>query len=452
MNLKSVNKDNLFYSEPQIKTDLNKTVNIVFADWAASGRQSPLIDHIISTRVLPYYSNTHSNASCGIMMKDKIDKTKKYIRKVYNLQNRHKIIFTGCGATGAINHLARSINTTLFKKITVLISSFEHHSNYLPWREICKENPNNTQLLIIPIKNDSIDYEWLDHQLAELNKDSSQILNIISITGCSNVTGIITDIDLFKNIINRYNTNSKRNYLLIDNACLAPYKKIDLSNIDGTFISPHKFIGGNSTPGLLIADRSLFTSTHSFCPGGGCVKKADGKNVVYYDDIEKRESAGTPNIVGIIRTKYVLMLQQKFIDTIEHNEHIITLYVHNKLEDLSKKYKNFRHIYPKSNIDNRLPIVSLFIDDLHYNFVVILLNDLFGIQSRGGISCCGMFGQTIKEKYGVDGWCRITFNWTMTKEEIDYILKAIEEITTSGKSYMKYYKYDKTKNLYVFDK
>jgi selenocysteine lyase/cysteine desulfurase len=440
----------LVYHEPTIKTPFHNKIKIVFADYTASGRPCPLIEKYMETDIMPYYSNTHSNAYCGILMKNKVKETREYLKKILNIKKTQKIIFTGNGATGAINHLVYSIDFTKFKQVNILVSIYEHYSNYIPWVEASKVYTNITVHIIPLDQEDDIDIKWLDSKLGELNK-TQDILNIVSITGCSNVTGIITPIDKFSKIINKYNSNIKNNYFFVDFACSAPYKKIDGNIIDAFFISPHKFIGGVSTPGILVADKTLFMKDKPYAPGGGCVKKATCNTLQYEEDLEKKESGGTPDIYGIIKLKKVFELKEMYTDIIENNEKIIVKYIYKKLTDMTNKYNNLQVIFLNKCLNHRLPIISISINGLHYNYIVVLLNDLFGIQTRGGVSCCGVFGELINKKYGINGWCRISFHWIMKEEEIENILKAIEFITKYGKLFSNLYVYDKKTNIYTYN-
>lgn len=442
-------KKKLIMESPCIKTPYNDSIKIVFADLTASGRPSPIVENYIQTKVLPYYSNTHSNAYCGIMMKNLVEETKMYIRKSLNLPTTKKIIFTGAGTTSAINHLIYCLNLKLIeRKINIFITPYEHHSNYLPWYEL-KKNPN-VQIHILKIKeNFDFDINSLESKLENHKND----INIVSITACSNVLGIQMNLEEIYNVIQRYNDHKsiydKSNLLFVDYACCAPYVKIDGRFGDALFISPHKFLGGVSTPGLLIAEKSLFHNQYPFNPGGGCVTKVCSRYVQYEKDIEKREIAGTPNIIGIIKIKYVFNLKDIFLDIIIHNEHIITKYVFQQMRKLESKYKDFTVILPGCCVRKRLPIVCISIKDIHYNLIVVLFNDLFGIQTRGGVSCTGTLVEIIEKKYNIHGWCRITFNWLMKQKEIDYIISSLEFIINNVHKYKYYYHYSEKDNLFI---
>lgn len=437
----NIDRSSLVMDEPVIKTIFKKT-KILFADYTASGRMSPIIDNYLTKHIYPYYSNTHSNAYCGIFMKNKIKECKEYLRKILHLRESQKIIFTGNGTTSAINHLVNSIDPTTYKNITIYYSTFEHYSNHIPWLELSKRH-KNINIKCIPLNTDEvIDLEFLKQEL----KKKQDSINIITITACSNVTGIKTPIEE----ISKLRVQDKT-FLFVDYACSAPYDKLDGHQVDVMFISPHKFIGGPGTPGLLIAEKSLFQHNSPVNPGGGCIKTYKKNKCKYTADLETRESAGTPNILGIIRLYFAFKLKEHYFDIITNNEHILTKLVYSKFNDFENKYPQFKIIcFNKNNKTSRLPIISFIIDNMHYNYIVALLNDLFGIQTRGGISCCGILGEYIEQKWKVKGWTRISFHWLMTIKEVEYIINSVEFIILNGNKpeYTDKYTYNSEENLF----
>ena len=253
--------------------------NYIYADFTGSGQASPIIEYYIYKNILPYYANIHSNSFFSKKMSKYIKYTKDYIKNYMNVSNDQVIIFTGNGSTGSFNHIIRSIDYNNYEKINIIISIYEHHSNFLPWKEL-KKKYDNINIYIIPLKDDGIlDYDWFKELLLKLNKND---LNITSLTSCSNLTGIITDIKLIKNYIKTILGNDA--LFFIDYACLSPYKIIDASLSDVSCLSMHKYIGGISTPGILIADKKIFTKNHPLFPGGGCVKHADDTIIIYENE------------------------------------------------------------------------------------------------------------------------------------------------------------------------
>ena len=283
-----------------------------------------------------------------------------------------------------------------------------------------------------------IDLEWFKQSLQKQNSTLNKTLIICSIIACSNINGIVNPIHDIRTILNTLIKSPMiHKYLFADYACSAPYLQINGKILDAFTFSPHKFIGGIETPGILIARTCLFNKSKPYCSGGGCVKKASSKIIEYEQDIETRESAGTPNIVGIIKIGKVLELKEKMFSIITNNEHHLS----NLVKYMIRYYDNVKH----------LPILSFSLSDLHYNLIVVLFNDLFGIQTRGGIGCCGLLAEYIENSYNYRGWCRISFHWIMTKKEIREIFDALEYIIVNGHKYLKYYKYDSNLNLFVFN-
>ena len=444
-------KKEIIQNSPSIKTPYHDNIKVVFADFTASGRPSPIIESYIQEQILPYYSNTHSNAYCGIMMKNFVNETKIYMRKSMNILSCQKIIFTGSGTTGAINHLVYCLKLEDIKKVNIFLTPMEHHSNYLPWVELAKKN-KNIKIHIIELKeNFDIDIDKLEILIKNTDEET---VNIITMTSCSNVLGIITNIQGVYNMLQKYNVCEccfgKKNLLFVDYACSGPYVKINGQVADALYMSGHKFLGGVGTPGILIANTELFKSKTPYEPGGNCVEKVDAKEIVYDNDIEKKESAGTPNIIGIIKIKQILRLKEKMFPWIDHNEHEIAKYVFCQFKLLMDTHKNLQVILPDCSIEKRLPIVCIDVKDVHYNLVTALLSDLFGILCRGGRSCTGLLGELLESKFKISNWCRITFNWTMDKMEIDYIISSVKYILENVDKYKDKYQYDEKTNLFNY--
>lgn len=457
----------LTYESGYITSPITNTNNkIIFADDIASGRPCKLVDEFIIKKINPYYSNTHSNATCGIMMKDMIAKTRDIIRHVMNLTDNHKIFFSGNGCTGAINHLVNKIDFMKHSKVFIHTTPFEHHSNFLPWKEKINDL---TKMGVFNVKGSgrSVQHQMIHtsdvleldikHYISKLNSelenetDKNTRLDIFSLTACSNVTGKRYDLlysDLWTFIKAKRDTGHHI-YMLLDCACIAPYVDLDLSRSDGVYFSGHKFLGGQCTPGILIINSDLIEISHPYEPGGGCVEKADDRCTVYKSDPEMREMGGTPNVVGIIRLGYSMMIKKSIDDIIHNNELILSKYITQKMIDLEDKYNNFKVIGLRERSLEDLPIFPVTIKGLHYNFITVLFNDLFGIQTRGGVSCCGTLGRICKDEMSVDGWCRITFGYLLKVSDIKKILEGLEFIIIKGAEYKNYYHYDENKNLFV---
>jgi len=457
-NLTDKESNALFYKSGKIRTPYVKT-RITYADYIASGQPSAIIENYMIKNIYPYSANTHSNAFNGIHMKNLINHVKEQIRSDLGINSDYKILFPGNGTTGSFNHLINLIDYAKYNKVIIYISIYEHYSNHLPWLELTK-NFKTIELKIIPFnQNNLINLNWLDQSIAldysdaEINNCLAKNLVICSITACSNITGLIMPLNEIKFILDKYPSNNNfHKYFFADYACSGPYVKINGDILDALAFSSHKFLGGISCPGVLVAKSCLFNKSTPYTKGGGCVSKCNSKEIIYEVDIEKKESAGTPNIMGIIKLGKVLELKNRYQNIITNNENILSNLIKLKIDYFISKYPNFKYVsdsYLNSNAKH-LPIFSYSQTNLHYNLIVVLLNDLFGIQTRGGIGCCGLLGEYIEQKLGFRGWCRVSLHWTMSSDTIKNIFKAIEYIIINGKKYKPLYKYIPEKNLYEY--
>ncbi|MFS1525747.1 aminotransferase class V-fold PLP-dependent enzyme [Microbulbifer sp. 2304DJ12-6] len=452
---------------------------LIYADYTASGRSLTFIEDAIRQWVLPYYANTHSETSyTGAQTTALREEAREEIRRTINAGPEHKIIFCGSGATAAINKLIDILNLRLpadldrqyrlrdsipaKRRPVVFIGPYEHHSNELPWRESIAD------LVSIPLNNaGTLDLNALERQL---HTHAGRSLKIGSFSAASNVTGIVTDVDAVTRLLHRHGALSFWDY-----AAAAPYLAIDMcgrrdaqgdSGKDAVFISPHKFVGGPGTPGILVVHKRLLQNTVPATPGGGTVLYVTPEDHRYLADPERREEGGTPAIIESIRAGMVFKLQRAVgIDEITRREKAL---VDRALAHWSRE----ENIEILGNPDvPRLSIVSLRIKwrggDLHYGFVVALLNDLFGIQARGGCSCAGPYGHTL---LGIDmaysraleeqilkgqklmrpGWVRLNFNYFISEEVFAYLLDAVSLVAQHGWKLLPYYCFDEAQGVWRY--
>ncbi len=433
---------------------------MINADSTASGSFYKPIENFINTNVIPYYNNTHSNSFSGQMMNLLISKSKEKIAKSIRAKETDKILFTGNGCTGAIQHIIHMLNLKEpNQNAVVFISEGEHHSNDLPWRHL------PIDLVVIPIDKET-GLIRIDMLKKYLKKYQNKSIKLISMIAASNITGVIQPIDEISILGHKYGA-----MVMFDYATGGSYLSINMHRdesvgnyIDILVFSLHKFLGGPNTPGLLVVREQCCRNNIPFCPGGGTVRFVTEQMQKYSDDIETRENGGTPNIVGCIKAGLCFELKDKYQRYISKREEWLVRYVNKYMDKLGDLVEI---INPKENLQ-RLPILSFKIKDIHYNLVVVLLNDLFGIQSRGGISCCSMYAQKIldisdekKEKIyksiikdkGVPsfyGWCRITFHYSMPKYLVDYILQSIEFVAKNARTFKQMYMYDPKKNNWYY--
>ena len=295
-------------------------------------------------------------------------------------------------------------------------------------------------------------------------KYKNKKVKIASVTACSNVTGIRTDYHEMARMIHSYN-----GYCFVDFACSAPYVPIDMhpedkdAHLDAIFFSPHKFLGGPGTSGVLIFSSELYHNSVPDNPGGGTVTYTNPwGDHRYIEDIELREDGGTPGFLQTIKIALAVQLKEKMdSEKILEREHEINTYIFSEL----KKIENL-HLLAEEHED-RIGIFSFYIDELHYNLGVKLLNDKFGIQTRGGCSCAGTYGHFLlhidlltSEDYKLKiedgcllerpGWIRMSIHPTITNNEVAYVCDSIKSVAENFKDWANDYKYNATSNEFEY--
>lgn len=450
---------------------------VTYADYTASGRSLTFIEDFIRDQVLPLYANTHTESSrTGRQTTRFREDARAIIRRCVGADESHAVVFAGSGSTGAIDLLVRVMGLRIPDQLedryrltdhippderpVVFVGPFEHHSNELPWRESIAD--------VIRIGEDADGHIDLEHLEAALLGHADRPVRIGSFSAASNVTGITSDTAAVSSLLHRHGALS-----FWDMAAAAPYVGITMGPVDpddplsykdAIFISTHKMIGGPGTPGVLVARRELFTNRVPAVPGGGTVAYVGPSRHRYVDDIEHREEGGTPAIVESIRAGLVFALKEAVgADTIRSLEK----------DFIGRAVASWSQ---NPNIDilgnpvaDRLSIVSFVIRHrdraLHHNLVVAMLNDLFGIQSRGGCSCAGPYGhrllhideptsdalerEVIQGCEGIKpGWVRVNFNYFIDEETFQFILRAVHLIADHGWRLAPQYRFDPTSGLW----
>lgn len=453
--------------DQEIETPFGKK-KIIYTDWTASGRLYRPIEEKIINEFGPFVANTHTETTAtGTAMTLAYHEAKNIIKKHVNASKNDVLITSGTGMTGVVNKFQRILglrvpenlkgftNIPKEAKPIVFISHMEHHSNQTSWIETIAD------VVVIPADDEGLFcLENLEKLLEEYN---NRIFKIASITSCSNVTGIQTPYHEVAKLMHKHN-----GVCFVDFACSGPYVEIDMhpedseAYLDAVFFSPHKFLGGPGTSGVLVFNKNLYKNNVPDCPGGGTVTWTNpwGEHQ-YIDDIEDREDGGTPGFLQVIKIALAIRLKEEMgVEQIAEREHELVSYIFSQLENIP----NLTLLAGQHK--DRLGVISFYIDDLHYNLAVKILNDRFGIQTRGGCSCAGTYGhfllhvdqETSKDLVCLitsgdlikkPGWIRMSIHPTTTQEEIEFVCQSIKELAQNHREWSKEYHYDsKTNNFY----
>jgi selenocysteine lyase/cysteine desulfurase len=442
---------------------------VIYSDWTASGRLFEPIERNLIEKFGPYVGNTHTETSVtGSTMTIAFHQALKMIKDHVNADQDDVIIASGSGMTGVVSKFQRILGFKAHEnhrdilmpkgndRPVVFITHMEHHSNHTTWLESLVD-----VVIIRPCKTDQCDIEHLKELLLEY-KDRK--VKIASVSACSNVTGIRNP---YHDVAKLMHQNG--GLCFVDFACSAPYVDINMhpaddeERLDAVFFSPHKFLGGPGTPGILVFDRALYKNSVPDNPGGGTVNWTNpwGEKS-YIADIEIRESGGTPPFLQTIKAAMAVKLKEEMgVENILAREEELLERIFARLcsipnlKILSKDHKN------------RLGVISFYIDDLHFNLAVRMLNDRYGIQMRGGCSCAGTYGHLLLDiprklsKMITDkvdsgdlaikpGWVRFSIHPSMTNDEVDFIVDALAEIAANHLEWAKDYTYDPATNEFYY--
>ncbi|MEO8827174.1 aminotransferase class V-fold PLP-dependent enzyme [Lapillicoccus sp.] len=455
---------------------------VIYADYTASGRSLSFVEDYLRLMVLPTYANTHTEASgTGLQTTRLREEARDLIRKSIGAGDETAVIFCGSGATAAVDKLVGILNLRIpadldadwslsthipaDQRPVVFVGPFEHHSNEIPWRETIAD--------VVRIRADTHGHIDPAHLAEELRRYANRPLLIGSFSAASNVTGILSDTDSITILLHQHGALA-----FWDFAAAGPYVDIAMAGRrspaerpnpeagkDAVFLSPHKFIGGPETPGVLAIRRHLVANTVPVVPGGGTVTFVTPSEHAYVSDVERREEGGTPAIIGAIRAGLVFQLKDAVgVEAIRGREQQL----------LARALERWRttpaiEVLGDSEAD-RLAIISFLVRApsglaLHHNFVVTLLNDLFGIQARGGCSCAGPYGHQL---LGIDakhsrvyqraadsgceglkpGWVRVNLNYFVADQVADHIIAAVDFIAQHGHQLLHDYRFDPATGLW----
>ncbi len=441
------------------------TKKIIYGDWIASGRLYRPIEESLTNLFGPFVGNTHTEASeTGTLMTKAYHYSQRIIKEHVHAAPNDVIINAGSGMTTVINKLQRILGFRSMAKFddqnklgpedrpVVFITHMEHHSNHTSWLETIAD-----VVQLTPDKDLLVDPDQLR---MELKNYGARKMKIGSFTACSNVTGISTPYHLLARIMHEHG-----GLCFVDFAASAPYVKMDMhpddpmEALDAVFFSPHKFLGGPGSSGVMVFNSAIYTCRVPDNPGGGTVDWTNPwGEFKYVDDIETREDGGTPGFLQTIKAALCIKLKEQMgVEQMRIREEELVKIVFEEMPKIPQL-----HILA-DNIQQRLGIVSFYLENVHFNLVVKLLNDQFGVQVRGGCACAGTYGHFLLNvshdqsrqiteliNFGdlsqKPGWIRLSLHPTMTNAELHYILDAVRMVQLNHETWRNDYLYNNKTN------
>lgn len=415
---------------------------LVYADYVASGRALRQIEDFVLENVLPFYANSHTEASfCGGHMTRLRRAARAQIARLVGADEDCAVVFAGSGATAGINRLVSLLGVEASvrrgERPLIVIGPYEHHSNILPWRESGAE--------VVTVPEAANGGPNLDILRETLERTEGRALRIGAFSAASNVTGVVTDVDRVTALLKRHGALAVWDY-----AGGGPYLPMHMAPApglekDAIVLSPHKFAGGPGASGVLVVRKSAVVASKPTWPGGGTVSFVSPWGHDYLEDLAAREEAGTPNVVGDIRAGLALLVKeavgQGFIDRrhTELNARALAVWGRNPLLELLGVEKA-----------PRLPIFSMRVHDgagglVHHQLFTRMLSDCFGIQARGGCACAGPYAhhlldideaasQAVRGRIGSGeeiakpGWVRLNLSFLLDDAKADFIIRSVDAL------------------------
>lgn len=433
------------------------TKPLVYADYVASGRALMQIEQFVMEHVLPYYANSHTEASyCGGTMTRMRREARAKIAEICGADSQSAVIFTGSGATAGINRLVKLFGADQ-PNTRVILGPYEHHSNILPWRE------SGADIVELPeAANGGPDLQALADCLGESTKFARVIC---SFSAASNVTGIIADVAELTTMVKQAGA-----MMIWDYAGAGPYVPISMTPtqnaaIDAIVVSPHKFIGGPGASGVMIIRRDAVVRATPTWAGGGTVRFVSSQGHDYAESLEAREEAGTPNVVGDIRAALSFIVK----------EAIGAARMKTRNEELRQRalaaWQSHPNIELLGNLQSdRLPIFSFRLRDgyggyIHQQLATRMLSDRFGIQARGGCACAGPYVHRLLnisdeesdrlrasilngDEMEKPGFVRLNFSVLLDDAKVDYILACVSQLASDAGEFSHIYGYDSSRAIF----
>jgi selenocysteine lyase/cysteine desulfurase len=429
---------------------------LIYADYVASGRALAQVEDFIRDRVLPYYANSHTEASyCGGFMTRLREVARAEIGRIVGATGAHSVIFTGAGSTAGLNRIVGLLEVEAIVarggRVVVAIGPYEHHSNILPWRE------SGAEVVEIP----EAAAGGPDHcALEQCLKDACGAdLVVGTFSAASNVTGIITDVDAVTRLLKRHGALA-----IWDYGCAGPYLPMEMAAEgdaakDAIVFSSHKFPGGPGGSGVTVIRKAIATRARPTQPGGGTVRFVSPWRHVYSGDLAHREEGGTPNVIGDIRAALALLVKEALGQGwLARRQKTLRA----RAEAVWSQNRHLRILGVPGAV--RLPIFSFVVRDaegqrVHHQFFTRLLSDMHGVQARGGCACAGSYAHRL---LGIDepasealfaalaagremekpGWVRLNFSALMSDDKAETIVRAVDSLARSAPEYISFYTAD----------
>ncbi|MFN3597066.1 MAG: aminotransferase class V-fold PLP-dependent enzyme [Rubricoccaceae bacterium] len=459
---------------------------LVYADYTASGRHLAFVEDYLRS-LAPLYANSHTEDSLtGRTATHLLHEAEAAIKRCVGAGPGGKVVCVGAGSTGAIHKLQEFLGVAVppatarvlaetaraaagtdrfeallaelrARRPVVFVGPYEHHSNEVTWREgLCE----TVEVDLCP-NTGGVDLAHLERLLADARYAGRT--RVGSFSAASNVTGLVAPVRAIARMLHRQGALA-----LFDYAAGGPYLPIVMDPpgdpegaLDAVFLSPHKFLGGPGAAGVLVFHERLYPrELPPSVGGGGTVDYVGPEGHDFTADIEAREKAGTPGFYQTLRAALALLVKEAVgADAIHAREHA------HLTRALARWAAEPRlDVLGPRRAEGRLGIVSFNVADgqggtLHPKFVTVLLNDLFGIQSRAGCSCAGPYGHRLlgigadtseryraairKGRHGIKpGWCRVGFHFTMDDAEAAFVAEAVAFVARRGACFLPLYAFD----------
>ncbi len=451
-NLVEALRDGLI-GEDALVPGLDGPKKLVYADYVASGRALSQVEDFIRDKVLPYYANSHTQASfCGAFITQLRNRVRAEIARITGAGEGYSVVFTGSGSTAGLNRIVMLLDIPQVvasgKRAVVLIGPYEHHSNLLPWRE------SGAEVIEIPEgPGGGVDMAALESRLRE---NAGAELLVGAFGAASNVTGILTDDHAVTRLLKAHGALA-----VWDFGCAGPYAPMRMeagtdAAKDAIVFSPHKFPGGPGGSGVMIIRDAIARRKTPTLPGGGTVSFVSPWDHVYSTSLEHREEGGTPNVLGDIRAGLALMVKDALDAT----------WLAERQQDLRARalavWRRNPHLELLGCQDAKaLPIFSFQVRDaagkrVHHQLFTRMLSDVYGIQARGGCACAGSYAHalldidqeasaTIKksldagEEIEKPGWVRLNLSPLMRDEKVDFVIASVDRLAREQAAFSRHY-------------